>query len=136
LPISTGNAQEKVKLGFLYGSGAPKTLGVPNDLLDIRLAVEDLNQQELTAKYKDRLQSEDIHSLALSRDAVFLLADAVGRAGSLDPKAVRDALAATENFQGATGTITMDQNGDPQTIPVPFFRFENGKRVFIKTVAP
>jgi branched-chain amino acid transport system substrate-binding protein len=86
-------------------------------------------------RYEDRFQREDIISFGLSHDAVFLLADAVRRAGSLAPSDIRDALAETEDFQGVTGKITMDQNGDP-TKPVPFYRFENGKSVFIKLVAP
>jgi branched-chain amino acid transport system substrate-binding protein len=87
------------------------------------------------SRYKDRFSSEDIRFLGLFHDAVFLLADAVSRADALEPAAIQHALAATENFQGVTGTITMDQNGDPQK-PVPFFKIENGISVFIKTVVP
>jgi branched-subunit amino acid ABC-type transport system permease component/ABC-type branched-subunit amino acid transport system substrate-binding protein len=41
-------------------------------------------------------------------DAARLLLDAVVRATSLDRDAVRDALAATKDFRGATGTISID----------------------------
>lgn len=42
---------------------------------------------------------------ALGYDAARLLVDAVGRAGSDDPEAVRASLAATDGFRGVTGTI-------------------------------
>lgn len=43
---------------------------------------------------------------ALGYDAVYLMVDAIKRAGSTDSKAIRDALAATSGFQGVTGTVT------------------------------
>lgn len=49
---------------------------------------------------------------ALSYDAVMLFADAVRRANSLDRALIREALAATVNYQGVTGAISMDENGD------------------------
>ncbi len=51
--------------------------------------------------------------MALSYDTLHLLWDAVKRAGSPAPEAIRDALAATRNFHGVTGQITFDGNGDP-----------------------
>jgi branched-chain amino acid transport system substrate-binding protein len=35
-----------------------------------------------------------------------MMADAIKRAGTLDSKAIRDALAATKGFVGVTGTVT------------------------------
>lgn len=96
---------------------------------------ENKTSRDFVSRYEDRFQSEDIISFGLSHDAVFLLADAVSRADSLEPALIRDALAATDNFQGVTGIITMDQNGD-SIKPIPFFRFENGGSVFIKMVTP
>lgn len=43
---------------------------------------------------------------ALGYDAVYLMVDAIKRAGSTDSKAIRDALAATSGFEGVTGTVT------------------------------
>ena len=69
-------------------------------------------------------------------DAVMVLADAIRRAQSLDHKKVRDTLAATKNFQGATGTITFDENGDPVNKDAVILKFENGTSVFVKTIKP
>jgi branched-chain amino acid transport system substrate-binding protein len=41
-------------------------------------------------------------------DAARLLFDAMGRAADLTPEAVKNALAQTKDFQGATGTLTID----------------------------
>ena len=42
-----------------------------------------------------------------AHDAMMILKDAVARAGSTDPKAIRDAIEATTDLVGTTGTVTM-----------------------------
>lgn len=49
----------------------------------------------------------------LAYDAFNVLVDAIGRATELTPAAVRDALAATDGFEGATGTYSFGPEGDP-----------------------
>ena len=49
---------------------------------------------------------------ALGYDTMLLIADAIIRAGTTDPRAVRDALAAT-NAAFVTGAITFDENRNP-----------------------
>jgi branched-chain amino acid transport system substrate-binding protein len=44
-------------------------------------------------------------------DAVLMAAKAINDAGSADPDAIRDALSQTKDFPGATGSITLDENG-------------------------
>ena len=48
----------------------------------------------------------------LAYDAVMLLADAIGRAGSDRPEKIRQALAQTRIFTGVTGTMTFDAGGN------------------------
>ena len=47
---------------------------------------------------------------ALWYDGARLLAEAVQRAGSIDPVKIRDALAATRDFEGVTGRISIDDH--------------------------
>ena len=47
---------------------------------------------------------------AQAYDAAKLLFDAIGRATELTPEAIKNALAATKDFQGATGNLTIDKN--------------------------
>jgi branched-chain amino acid transport system substrate-binding protein len=42
-----------------------------------------------------------------AHDAVRILADAIKRAGSAEPKAIRDAIETTKGLVGTTGTVTM-----------------------------
>lgn len=50
---------------------------------------------------------------ALAYDAMYMLAAAIEKAGTTDSAAVRDALAATADFAGVTGTFTLDETGTP-----------------------
>ncbi len=50
---------------------------------------------------------------ALGYDAAYLVADAINRAGSADPEAIRNALAETKNFEAVTGTMSFDENHNP-----------------------
>ena len=68
--------------------------------------------------------------------AVMVLAGAIRRAQSLKHKKIRDTLAVTKNFQGATGTITFDENGDPVNKAAVILKFEKGTSVYVKTIKP
>jgi branched-chain amino acid transport system substrate-binding protein len=51
---------------------------------------------------------------ALGYDSVYLMADALKRAGSTDPNALAAAIKATKNFPGITGSITYGDSNVPQ----------------------
>ncbi len=64
---------------------------------------------DFTAKYG----SEPNAFHALGYDLGMYIADAIERAGSTDPTAIKDALASTENFVGVTGTFSMGEDHNP-----------------------
>jgi branched-chain amino acid transport system substrate-binding protein len=72
---------------------------------------------------------------ALTYDAVKLAADAMTRAGTTEPKALRAALAATRDFPGVTGRTTInaarDASKDAEIITV-----KNGRLEFVETIRP
>jgi branched-chain amino acid transport system substrate-binding protein len=68
-------------------------------------------------------------------DAARVLADAIKRAGSDDPKAIRDALAGTKDFPGASGKITIDANRNALK-PIVILEFRNGKMHKVDAIAP
>lgn len=68
-------------------------------------------------------------------DALCLLADAIRRAGSAEPTAIRDALAATDGFQGVTGTISFKGSRDPVK-PMVVLRITPDAVQFVKKVEP
>jgi branched-chain amino acid transport system substrate-binding protein len=87
------------------------------------------------ARYRQRW-GEDSNALsALAYDAAMVLADALRRAGTIDGPALRDALAATRDFPGATGAITFDAQRNP-TKPAVVLTVRNGRFTFLQDVHP
>ncbi|MCK5311425.1 MAG: ABC transporter substrate-binding protein, partial [Desulfobacteraceae bacterium] len=74
-------------------------------------------------------------AVALSHDAVFLLADAIERAQSLNRKKIRNAIKNTRTFHGITGKITFNDNRNPVKNAV-VNQISNGKIKYYKTVKP
>ncbi len=72
---------------------------------------------------------------ALGYDAAAVLFDAIKRAGKLDHAAVRDAIAATKNFEGVSGTITIDKDRNAEKSAV-IIKIVNGEGKYESTVAP
>ncbi len=71
--------------------------------------------QKFYADYKAAYGTDPENAFAaLGYDTVGLIADAIKRAGSEDPKAIRDAIAATSGYAGVTGTISY-----PKDVRVP-----------------
>lgn len=66
------------------------------------------NSQAFVQKYKERYKRDPSSLAAMGYDAAKVLADAIGRAKGDTPAAIRDAIAETKGFQGATGEITID----------------------------
>jgi len=71
----------------------------------------------------------------LGYDAMRLLCDAVQRAGSTDGPKIRDALAATKDFPGAAGAITIDKDRNAQK-PIVVIKIEDGKFKFVTSINP
>ena len=72
---------------------------------------------------------------SLGYDAVMLLADAIRRAGSTEGAKIREALAATKDFPGVTGRITIDAQRNASKSAV-IFTVKDGKFVYLQSVAP
>jgi branched-chain amino acid transport system substrate-binding protein len=72
---------------------------------------------------------------ALGYDAYMLVIDAINRANSLEPEKIREAMAATKDYQAVTGKITMDQNGNAVKDAV-ILTVENGEFKYLTTVSP
>jgi ABC-type branched-subunit amino acid transport system substrate-binding protein len=72
---------------------------------------------------------------ALGYDSAQLLADAMRRAGSAEPAKVRDALAATRDFDGVTGRMTLDASRNARKSAV-ILAIQKGEFVYKETVNP
>lgn len=72
---------------------------------------------------------------ACGYDSALVLADAIRRAGSTEGPMIRDALAATRDFQGVTGIITINENRDARKSAV-ILQIRNGRFHYLQTVTP
>lgn len=82
--------------------------------------------QEFINAYEAKFGKKPDTFAALGYDASNLLLDAIERAGSTDPEAIKDALAATQDFDGITGTFSIDENHNPIK-PAIMIKLENGQ---------
>jgi branched-chain amino acid transport system substrate-binding protein len=73
---------------------------------------------------------------ALGYDAARLFMAAIERAGSTEPQAVRDAVAATKNFSGVTGTISFKAGSQIPDKSVTVMGVEAGRERFEASVTP
>ena len=72
---------------------------------------------------------------ALGFDAYLLALETLQKAGTADGPTLRDTLAATKDFEGATGFITLDENGDAVK-PAVIKAIQGGQFVYKSFVEP
>lgn len=85
--------------------------------------------------YRSKYGKEPAAVTALGYDAYILILDAIKRANSTDPVAIRDEIAKTEGFEGAAGIITLDANGDAVKSAV-IKTVKNGEFTYLDTIEP
>ena len=93
------------------------------------------NARAFVDTYESIYESTPTGGVAVSYDAVKLLFEAVERAGSLDPEKIRQQLAVTENYIGATRVASYDENRHPTKSAV-IFTIKNGEKQFFKQIDP
>ena len=71
----------------------------------------------------------------LGYDAMKLMADAIRRAGSTDGAKIRDALAATRDFPGISGHISMDADRNARK-DIVIVQMRDGRFQFVESIAP
>jgi branched-chain amino acid transport system substrate-binding protein len=91
--------------------------------------------QNFVHAFQSRYHETPDAMAALGYDSAMILADAMKRAGSADGARVRDALAATKDFHGVTGTITIDAQRDASK-PAVILTITNGQFQYVETIAP
>jgi branched-chain amino acid transport system substrate-binding protein len=72
---------------------------------------------------------------ALGYDSVMMLVDGLRRAGTADSAKLRDAIAATKDFRGVTGVITLDEQRNPTKSAV-VLTVKDGKFKYVESVSP
>jgi branched-chain amino acid transport system substrate-binding protein len=92
--------------------------------------------QEFVKKYQARFGGAVPDAMAaLGYDSAAILVDAIKRAGSTEAGKLRDALGGTKNFNGVTGTITIDEKRNASKSAV-ILTIKDGKFKFVQSVSP
>jgi branched-chain amino acid transport system substrate-binding protein len=140
-PMAKQMKQLGIKAKLLAGDGvcSPEFIKLAGDAADILTcsmageAVEKLAKgEEFKAKYKAKF-NQDVQVYApYAYDAVYVIADAIKRAGKVDKAAIVAAMPAT-NYTGVTGQITFDEKGDIKNGAISMFRVKDGKLEYIST---
>ncbi len=91
--------------------------------------------QSFISKYKEAFGKVPDGLAAMGYDAAIVLFDAMKRAETIEPAAIRNALATTKDFPGVTGKITMDEKRNPVK-PAVILKIEGGAFKYVTTVNP
>ncbi len=92
--------------------------------------------QNFVTQYKAKYGEIPNGLAAMGYDAALVALDAVKRATDTTPTAIRDALAATTNFQGVTGVITINKDRDAVKPAVVLKVVANNTFQYVTTVNP
>lgn len=132
VPILSGDgaqAPELIQLGGKAVENVYFTAHFHKDMIDTERGKKFLSLFE-----KETGKKLDAFS-GMAADAYFIILDAIKRAGSTDSKKIRDALASTKDFQGVTGKITLQPDGNAIKAMV-VNKVKDGKFVYVTTVNP
>jgi len=89
--------------------------------------------QEFVKRYRDKYGEVPDAMAALGYDAAGILADAMRRAGDTSGPHLRDAIAATKDYDGVTGRITIDAQRNAHKDAV-VLKIEDGQFHFFRSV--
>ena len=84
------------------------------------------NSQAFLKAFKAKYNHDPGSLSAQGYDAAKMLFDAMGRAAEVTPEAIKNALAETKDFAGATGTMTIDKNHNANK-PIVVVQVKNKK---------
>jgi len=132
VPFVGGDGWDSPKLAEI---GGPDALN--NSFFTNHYSVEDNSPKSKTlldAYQKEYGQVPDAMAV-LGYDAAYTLVDAIKRANSAEPAKITEALAATKDFQGVTGALTLNATHDAVKGAV-IIEMKNGKQVYRETVKP
>lgn len=91
--------------------------------------------QNFIKKYQEKYKKVPDAMAVLGYDAANMLFSAIKRAGSIEGAKIRDALAATKDFQGVSGKLTMDPQRNASK-DIVILKIEGGKVKFFKKLPP
>jgi len=134
-PILGGDGYDTPLLVEIAGESANNTYFTTHALLDPALGTDKV--KEFIAAYQAEFEVAPENAFAgLGYDTVKLIADAITRAGSADPEAIREALQTTKGLAGVTGVITFQPGKRIPQKSVTIVLVENGGFIPAAELAP
>ncbi|MGX6444409.1 ABC transporter substrate-binding protein [Neobacillus sp. K501] len=133
VPLMGADGWDSPKLIELAGAEALNNTFITNHY---SAEDEDENMQAFLTAFKDQNDGEAPNAFnALGYDTVYLLADAIKRAGSSDSSKIKDELAKTKDLSLVTGIYSVDKNHHPIK-SATVLEYKDGKQVFNTKVNP
>lgn len=132
IPILGGDTWEAPE--FLDIGGEAVEGAVFSTFFTTEVPITEMSEKFLL-EYRSKYDKEPASVTALGFDAYMVILDAIKRAGTVDSNEIRDAIAETENFEGAAGIITLDENGDAVKSAV-IKQVKDGEFSYLTTVQP
>ncbi len=115
-----------IKVPFVGGNGfnSPKVIDIAKDAAEGLIVAtpwfperNDPKVKSFVATYRTKYGKVPDQFAAQAYDALYIMAQALGKAGKADRAALRDALAGVRNFNGVLGKFSFDAERDVQMEP-------------------
>lgn len=141
-PMAKQMKQLGIKSTLLAGDGvcSPEFIKLAGDaagILHCSMAGEAVEKMpkgaDFVANFKKRFNADVQVYSPYSYDAVYVIADAIKRAGKTDRASITAAMPAT-NYPGLTGQIAFDEKGDIKGGAISMFKVVDGKMQYVSTV--
>lgn len=131
VPLLGGDGWDAPQLFELGGEA------LNGDYISNHYSVEDPSPaiQKFVSDFNSRYKIKPDALAALGYDAMRVLADAIKRAGTTNGPKLRDAIAATKDFPGVTGVITINAERNAVKSAV-VLKIQDGKFVYQETIKP
>jgi branched-chain amino acid transport system substrate-binding protein len=134
VPLMGGDGWDSEKL--VEGAGGPgKALEGAYFSTHYSKDSKDQKVQDFVKAFSAKNGKAPASLVAQGYDAMMILADAIKRAGSIERKKVRDALAQTKDYVAVTGKITIDENRNANKSAV-VLQIKGSDFSYVKTVEP
>lgn len=131
-PLMGADGWDSPKLVELAGADA-----LNNTFITNHYSSEDPDEkiQNFVSAFTDANEKSPDAFNALGYDSVYLLKDAIERAGSTDSAKIKDALVETKDLSLVTGVVSIDENHNPIK-SATVLEYKDGKQVFNTKVNP
>jgi len=134
-PIVGGDGYDTPDLVKTAGASTSKVFFTTHALMDASIGTDGI--KKFIAAYKTEFGNDPENAFAaLGYDTVYLMADAIKRAGGTDSTAVKNALEATKDFKGITGSISFSPGVHVPQKGVTVIDIEGGKLTLGGEVVP